>query len=60
MATSIRVGFNVGANDFYAARRSGWVAIGASFGFGHSGCHRAGGGGCGDRISADRRGVSNF
>ena len=33
MATSIRVGFNVGANDFYAARRSGWVAIGASFGF---------------------------
>lgn len=33
MATSIRVGFNVGANDLSAARRSGWVAIGASFGF---------------------------
>lgn len=33
MATSIRVGFNVGANDLVAARRSGWVAIGASFGF---------------------------
>jgi len=33
MAASIRVGFNVGADDFAAARRSGWVAIGASFGF---------------------------
>ena len=33
MATSIRVGFNVGANDLVAARRSGWVAIGASFAF---------------------------
>jgi MATE family multidrug resistance protein len=27
MAASIRVGFNVGANDIPAARRSGWVAI---------------------------------
>ena len=27
MAVSIRVGFNVGANDLAAARRSGWVAI---------------------------------
>lgn len=27
MAVSIRVGFNVGANDFAAARLSGWVAI---------------------------------
>lgn len=33
MATSIRVGYNVGAGDFLAARRSGWVAIGVSFGF---------------------------
>ena len=33
MAVSIRVGFNVGAGDFVAARRSGWVAIGASLGF---------------------------
>ena len=33
MATSIRVGFNVGANDLVAARRSGWVAIGSSFAF---------------------------
>ena len=32
MAT-IRVGFNVGANDLVGARRSGWVAIGASFAF---------------------------
>lgn len=33
MATSIRVGYNVGAGDLLAARRSGWVAIGVSFGF---------------------------
>ncbi len=30
MAVSIRVGFNVGAGDLVAARRSGWVAIGVS------------------------------
>lgn len=33
MAVSIRVGFNVGAGDFEAARRSGWVAIGLSLVF---------------------------
>jgi MATE family multidrug resistance protein len=33
MAASIRVGYNVGAGDLGAARRSGWVAIGASFSF---------------------------
>ena len=33
MAVSIRVGFNVGANDLAAARLSGWVAIGVSVGF---------------------------
>lgn len=33
MAASIRVGYNVGAGDLDGARRSGWVAIGASFGF---------------------------
>jgi MATE family multidrug resistance protein len=30
---AIRVGFNVGAGDLAAARRSGWVAIGVSFVF---------------------------
>ena len=30
MAVSIRVGYNVGAGDLAAARRSGWVAIGLS------------------------------
>jgi MATE family multidrug resistance protein len=33
MAVSIRVGFNVGAGDLPAARRSGWVAIGVSLVF---------------------------
>lgn len=33
MAASIRVGYNVGAGSLSAARRSGWVAIGTSFGF---------------------------
>ena len=33
MAASIRVGFNVGAGNLVAARRSGWVAIGTSGGF---------------------------
>jgi MATE family multidrug resistance protein len=33
MAVSIRVGFNVGAGDFAAARRSGWVAIGLALVF---------------------------
>jgi len=33
MAASIRVGFNVGAGDLAAARRSGWVAMGTSLGF---------------------------
>jgi MATE family multidrug resistance protein len=33
MAASIRVGFNVGAADFEAARRSGAVALGTSFAF---------------------------
>lgn len=33
MAVSIRVGFNVGAGDLAAARRSGWVAIWLSLGF---------------------------
>jgi len=33
MAASIRVGFNVGAGELDAARRSGWVAIGTSFMF---------------------------
>jgi MATE family, multidrug efflux pump len=33
MAASIRVGYNVGAGDFAGARRSGWVAMGTSFGF---------------------------
>jgi len=33
MAVSIRVGFNIGANDLPAARRSGWVAIGAALVF---------------------------
>lgn len=33
MAVSIRVGFNVGAGDLPAARRSGWVAIWLSLGF---------------------------
>ncbi len=33
MAVSIRVGFNVGARDFPAARLSGWVAIGVSLCF---------------------------
>jgi len=33
MAVSIRVGFNVGAGDMPAARRSGWVAIGLSLAF---------------------------
>lgn len=32
MAVAIRVGFNVGAGDLPAARRSGWVAIGAALG----------------------------
>ena len=31
MATSIRVGYNVGAGDYVAARRSGLVAVGAGF-----------------------------
>lgn len=30
IAVSIRVGYNVGAGDLIAARRSGWVAIGVS------------------------------
>ena len=34
MATSIRVGYNVGAGDYVAARRSGLVALGAGFVFG--------------------------
>jgi MATE family multidrug resistance protein len=33
MAASIRVGFNVGADDLTAARRSGWVAISTSLAF---------------------------
>jgi MATE family multidrug resistance protein len=33
MAASIRVGFNVGANNIPAARRSGWVAIGVALVF---------------------------
>jgi MATE family multidrug resistance protein len=33
MAVSIRVGFNVGAGDAVAARRSGWVGIGLSLVF---------------------------
>jgi MATE family multidrug resistance protein len=33
MAVSIRVGYNVGAGDLPAARRSGWVAIGVSLVF---------------------------
>ena len=33
MAASIRVGYNVGAGDLDAAKRSGWVAIGSSFSF---------------------------
>lgn len=33
MAASIRVGYNVGAGDLAAARRSGWVAIGSSLVF---------------------------
>lgn len=33
MAASIRVGFNVGAEDLPAARRSGWVAIATSLVF---------------------------
>ena len=33
MATSIRVGYNVGAGDYVAARRSGLVAVGAGFVF---------------------------
>lgn len=33
MATSIRVGYNVGARDYVAARRSGLVAVGAGFVF---------------------------
>jgi len=33
MAVSIRVGFNVGAGDLEAARRSGWVAIGVALVF---------------------------
>jgi MATE family multidrug resistance protein len=33
MAVSIRVGFNVGAENLAAARRSGWVAIGLSLAF---------------------------
>ncbi len=33
MAVSIRVGFNVGAQDLPGARRAGWVAIGVGLGF---------------------------
>ena len=33
MATSIRVGFNVGAGDRLAARRTGWIAMATSAGF---------------------------
>ena len=33
MATSIRVGYNVGAGDYVAARRSGLVAVGTGFVF---------------------------
>jgi MATE family multidrug resistance protein len=33
MATSIRVGFNVGAGDRLAARRAGWLAMTTSAGF---------------------------
>ena len=33
MATSIRVGFNVGAGDVAAARRVGWLAMATSAGF---------------------------
>jgi MATE family multidrug resistance protein len=33
MAVSIRVGFNIGAGNLAAARRSGWVAIGVSLVF---------------------------
>ena len=33
MAVSVRVGFNVGAGDLAAARRSGWVAIWLSLAF---------------------------
>ena len=33
MAASIRVGFNVGAGNLAAARRSGWIAIGVSLVF---------------------------
>lgn len=33
MAVAIRVGFNTGANDLMAARRSGWIAIAVGFGF---------------------------
>lgn len=33
MATSIRVGFNVGAGDLQAARRTGWLAMATSAGF---------------------------
>lgn len=33
MAAAIRVGYNVGAGDLSAARRSGWLAIGVAAGF---------------------------
>jgi MATE family multidrug resistance protein len=33
MATTIRVGFNVGAGDSAAARRAGWIAMATSAGF---------------------------
>ncbi|MAA49761.1 MAG: MATE family efflux transporter [Gammaproteobacteria bacterium] len=33
MATSIRVGFNVGAGDLVAARKTGWLAMATSAGF---------------------------
>lgn len=33
MAVAIRVGFNTGAGDLAAARRSGWLAIGVSLAF---------------------------
>lgn len=33
MAVAIRVGFNTGAGDLAAARRSGWIAIGVSLAF---------------------------
>ena len=33
MATSIRVGFNVGAGDLAAARKTGWLAMATSAGF---------------------------